>query len=536
MAKFNTTDRRRVTPTTTSAVKSKSASPDARNHNDGDSFSRKRKAELFLLAVSGFSGEKVFYESAKAVDSRFATLVRELAVEHPKWTARFLRWLRTDANMRTSSIVGAANFVYARLKAGKVGGDPSNRQVVDSVILRADEPGEMLAYWHATFGRQVPNPVKRGIGDAILRLGTEFNYLKWDSEGRGFRFADILNLVHPGGDVKRSRQHFRGQWQEDLFGYVIDNAYGNTVDTPTSLEMIQKRQFLMSLSPAERRTILEDVDALAKAGMTWESLSGWLQGPMDKKAWEAIIPSMGYMALLRNLRNFDQAGVSDKVARVVAAKLADPEEVARSRQFPMRFLSAYRAAPSLRWGYPLEVALDASLDNVPELKGNTLVLVDTSSSMQDTFSDDTELKRWDAAALFGIAVARRCEFATVVTYANNSKLFPTRKGESLLKSVERFGSAGYFLGGGTYTSEAIRSNLTRAHTRVILLTDEQHHGGDPSEVVPKTVPMYTWNLAGYRTGGMPTGTANRHTFAGLSDAGLRQIPLLEAGANGEWPF
>ncbi|MET9731017.1 TROVE domain-containing protein [Streptomyces sp. NPDC006458] len=79
--------------------------------------------------------------------------------------------------------------------------------------------------------------------------------------------------------------------------------------------------------------------------MTWESLAGWLLGPMDAAAWEAIIRSMGLMALTRNLRNFDEAGVSDEAAEQVAARLADPEEVRRSRQFPYRFLSAYGRQP-----------------------------------------------------------------------------------------------------------------------------------------------------------------------------------------------
>ena len=74
---------------------------------------------------------------------------------------------------------------------------------------------------------------------------------------------------------------------------------------------------------------------------------------------------MGYMALLRNLRNFDQAGVSDAVAAQVAARLADPAQVARSRQLPMRFLSAYRARPSLRWAYPLEQALGLASATFP---------------------------------------------------------------------------------------------------------------------------------------------------------------------------
>ncbi len=74
---------------------------------------------------------------------------------------------------------------------------------------------------------------------------------------------------------------------------------------------------------------------------------------------------MGYMALLRNLRNFDEAGVSDAVAGRVAERLADPAQVAKSRQLPMRFLSAYRAAPSLRWAWALEQAIAHALANVP---------------------------------------------------------------------------------------------------------------------------------------------------------------------------
>jgi hypothetical protein len=54
--------------------------------------------------------------------------------------------------------------------------------------------------------------------------------------------------------------------------------------------------------------------------------------------------------------------------------------------------------------------------------------------------------------------------------------------------------------------------------------------------VPKTVPLYTWNLAGYRVGHGPSGAANRHTFGGLTDQAFRMVPLLEAGASGAWPW
>ncbi|MEU9506076.1 hypothetical protein AB0D32_07315 [Micromonospora sp. NPDC048170] len=47
--------------------------------------------------------------------------------------------------------------------------------------------------------------------------------------------------------------------------------------------------------------------------------------------------------------------------------------------------------------------------------------------------------------------------------------------------------------------------------------------------------LRTWNLAGYRVGHAPA-AGNRHTFGGLSDAAFAMIPLIEAGAHGQWPF
>jgi intein/homing endonuclease len=251
---------------------------------------------------------------------------------------------------------------------------------------------------------------------------------------------------------------------------------------------------------------------------------------------------------LRNLRNFDETGVPDDVAEQVIAKLKDPAEVARSRQLPFRFLSAYRAAPSLRWSYPLEVAIGRSLGNVPALSGRTLILVDTSGSMNAGFSKDGTLMRWDAAALFGIALGHRCAAADVVSFSSlqyyygqpggaNVKAFPLSKGESVLRSLERWRGGGWFLGGGTETAAALRATF-QGHDRVVVLTDEQaaHDGVEVTRSVPESVPMYTWNLAGYARGHAPSGGRNRHAFGGLTDQAFKMIPLLEGGRDGSWPW
>jgi hypothetical protein len=522
MAKFNVLRRK---PRGPSPVVSEKV-PSGRTAQGAAGYRRDAKSELFLLAVTNMVAEKTFYESAGDRDERYVKLVRAATLADPEWTARLLKWLRSEANLRTAALVGAAEFAKARLDENLPG---LSRQVVDSVLQRPDEPGEMLAYWMATYGKAIPKPVKRGVADAVRRLYDERALVKYDTDSKGFRFGDVIDLVHPANN---------GPVQADLYQHALDRRHNRENPIPESLVMLRKRQELMDIRVIKRRHVLRNKagrQSLRDAGMTWESLVGWLQGPMDAVAWQGILPSMGYMAQLRNLRNFDEAGVSNEAAKLVADRLADPVQVARSRQLPLRFLSAYRAAPSVRWSWALEQAITHSLANVPTLAGRTLILVDTSGSMNSRLSERSDLMRWDAAAVFGIALGARCANADVVSFASSTMRFPLQDGESLLRAVERWKTGGYFLNSGTNTVAALEKYFDK-HDRVVIVTDEQAGYGDVGTALPQQVPMYTWNLAGYRHGHAPSGSDNRHTFGGLTDKGFQMIPLLEAGKNGDWPF
>jgi len=540
MSKFNSP---KVRPASGVSPVSTEQTPSGATFEGGPGFARTAKSELFLLAVTNMVGERTFYEKASDRDSRYEQLVRHVAVADAGWMLGFLGWLRADANMRSASLVAAAEAVKARLDAVKagieVGNGARNREIVNAVLQRADEPGELLAYWTSRYGRAIPKPVKRGISDAIGRLYNERALLKYDTDSHGFRFADVLDLVHPSPVAP---------WQGSLFAHALDRRHGHADTIPEALTVLRNNGQLRRAA-AERPEALLSAHNLREAGMTWEDALSLVGSKVDKaKLWEALAPSMGYMALLRNLRNFDEAGVSDAAAQMVAARLSDPAQVARSRQLPMRFLSAYRAAPSLRWSYPLEQALGHCLDNIPTLPGRTLILVDTSTSMDAGFSKDGTLRRWDAAVIFGVALAQRCATAEVVSFSStartwgdahgaNTKAFPLQSGESLLRSIERWRSGGWFLGGGTATAAALRRHV-KGHDRVVVVTDEQA-GVDSTDVngsVPREIPMYTWNLAGYERGHAPSGVPNRHTFGGLTDQAFKMIPLLESSKSQAWPW
>jgi hypothetical protein len=520
MAKFNTTATK---PATFSPIVSAGT---AVNHEGATGYTRDLKSELFLLAVANMVGEKTFYEKAGDRDTRLVELVHRVAITEPEWTAAFVSWLRTDANMRSASLIAAAEAARALLKAQMPGG----RQIVASVLQRADEPGEMLAYWTSTHGKAIPKPIKRGVGDALSRLYTEFNLLKYDTASKGFRFGDVIDLVHPTPSAP---------WQGDLFKHALDRRHGRNSEFPATLGMVLNNATLRQLA-GDKPELLLDAEWLKRAGMTWEDALSLAGSKVDKALlWQALIPSMGYMALLRNLRNFDEAGIPDEVAEQVAARLSDPEPVARSKQFPFRFYAAFNAVGSLRWGHALEKALKASLANVPALTGRTLVLVDQSPSMFpgygfSTSQQNRDIANADLAKLFGTAVALRADDATLVGYGNTSYAVPFRRSDAVLKLMKD----GFKMSDGTDTFGAIARHFA-GHDRVVIVTDEQNQIGryrSIDDVLPQQVPAYVWNIGGYAVGSTASGRSNRHTFAGMTDQAFRMIPLLENGASGTWPW
>lgn len=508
----------------------------------GLGWERDARSELFLAAVTEMAEDK-FYEAAPDRRARIAGLVKTVLAEADgaDWLRRFVPWLRGTANMRSAAVILAAEYAAA--------GGPRPRGVVDSACARADEPAELLGYWLATRGRAVPAGVKRGLADACRRLYTERNALKYDGGSRGVRMGDVVELAHPkprtGGEGV-----VEAPWQSALFRHLIDRRHNRAEPPPPVLGTLALDYELQRVPIEGRRAALR-AGKPWEAAWSWERLAGWLPGGMDAEAWEAVVPHMGYMALLRNLRNLDEAGVSDQVKAAVAAKLVDPDEVAGSRQFPYRFLSAWKALQSLGWGGPLERALDLSCRNVPEFTGRTLVLIDVSQSMdspvgasgpvrlQDRYAcirpDPNAAKLWEVAALFGTALARRHGLGRVDVgiFAETSRLLPhpMHASASVLRAVENVRSLLGSVGWSTYLWTAMRS-LYAGHDRVVVLTDDQAHDSGSR---PEGAWLHMVNVVGYHAAAAGPDPRTFH-YGGFTDALFGLMPRLEAGRSASWPF
>lgn len=497
----------------------------ALTHEGGRGYTRPVRTELFLQAVTEMAEDK-FYESKEDRAVRLAANVKTVVSEPGGWAwlGEFVTWLRRDAGMRSASIMVAAEAIAAHQKAKFPGLLPglTPRQLVSAAILRPDEPAEMLGYWLSAHSRQIPAAMKRGIADSAVRLYNEKSALKYDGQSRSVRMGDVIDMCHPTPSSPA---------QSALFKFLIDRRHKREDLDLSLLPIAALDNDLMGL-PESRRMASFDVGLCQEAGWSWERIAGWLPGGLTSEVWERIIPSMGYMALLRNLRNFDQAGVSNSVRNQVIAKLADPAEVARSMQFPYRFFSAWKATESMFWGQALESALDLSVQNIPTFEGRTLVLVDTSGSMQSPIGGErSQVMCCDVAALFGAALAsRNVGRVDMAVYADHSAPFDINPGASILRVVKKMNQEIGRVGYGTNTWGAIHSEY-KDHDRIIVLTDEQSHdyGKSPGCF------MHFFNLSGYRVGTAPK---DNRTFAygGFIDAMFRLLPLMEQGSASIWPW
>jgi len=556
MARQNTV---RLTSRTT-PLKSEYSST-ARTATGGQGFVSDSNSELFRLGVNGLLGkEETYHESGKSRDSRFTDLVSELAVNDPGWTAGFLTWLRgPEANIRTASLIGAADYVHARLAAGvKESGKSKgfNRTVVDGVCQRADEPGELASIYLSEYGK-LPKPVKRGLGDAASRLWNPYATMKYDTASHGLRFADVMNL-----------SHFTLA-DNELAAHIINRRYGNDEDWASLPEMVKNNISLRKEVAKGNYDILTNSRVLKSAGMTWEdalSLAG-NHVPKDK-LWNALIlgGQVPIFAALRNLRNFTEAGISQQAKEYIHDQLTNEIIIAKSRILPFRFLSALEAQDSYEWYSDLETAVQIATRNVPRLEGKTIVLVDTSGSMDSPVSNKSKMTRSGLAAFFGGAfAAHNSDDVALYIYADGVKRIPVKKGHSVLKLAEEMHRRTGEVGHGTQTGRAMRQACSENPDakRLIDNTDMQSfaHGSRAHVLsysgfgfssynsngysrqgtaadVPDSVFLYSNDLSGYKTANVQTGDGSRtHQLSGMmGDSTYKWMKAIEAGTNADWPW
>ena len=480
-----------------------------KNRSGHAAYSMGKKEQLVTAAVTSMFGERKFYEST---DDDIVRLAADLCKDRPEFVSNLACYAREVFNMRSVSHVLTA--VIAREASA------FTRQTVRGTVKRPDDITEIMACYKTMYGKPFPNALKRGMAEAIQTFD-EYQLAKYNGGCKEMKFRDVLRITHPKPETKEI---------EALFGKILND----TLETPYTWET-----------------------ELSARGNT-------------KEVWEELIASrkIGYMALLRNMRNIIKAGAD---ITPVLAVLSDPIQVRKSKQLPFRFFSAYRTLE--REGLmtdeihrTLESALSVSIDSMDTLKGRTLIAVDISSSMDEDISAKSDIRCSDIASLFGAMAAGICEDATVCYfeapkavyreyYHKRGMEFPEyryTKSEECGYRIVSYGKydsvleialQNSFTGGGTDLSLPMKFALDvdkgkqKAFDRIIYLSDNECNRGLETTVqglVDKYRREYNkefWvhgvDLMGY--GSQQFCGARFNLIAGWSDRVLSFISLAEAG-------
>ncbi|MFN4934051.1 TROVE domain-containing protein [Bradyrhizobium sp.] len=376
--------------------------------------------------------EDQFYEDGVAIADRIKALVPLVA---PSEVAQLAVRARDEMKLRHAPLLVAREM--ARL--------PSHRALVAEtlarIIQRPDEMTELLAiYWADSLGPQqqrkrqpVSAQVKKGLAKAFGKFDA-YQLAKYDREGP-VRLRDVLFLVHARP---------KDAAQEAVWKQLVDGE----LPSPDTWEVALS-------AGADKRASFERL--------------------LDEKR-------LGALALLRNLRLMQQAGVPRAtIADAIAAMRTD-------RVLPYRFITAARHAPDFE--PELEAAMLRSIKGHARLPGRTRLLIDVSGSMFAALSAKSEMTRADAACGLAVLAREVCDEVEIFTFSDAVVKVPPRRGFALRDAI--LGSQPH---SGTYLGRAVQE-VDRKGDRLIVFTDEQSHDPVPSPRARGTMV----NVASYQHG------------------------------------
>lgn len=379
--------------------------PNAVNHEGAAAYTLTPQLELYAAVATAALSDQ-FYEKA---NTRLARLRELVARCEPLFVARLAVYAREQMYLRSVPLVLAVEL--ARLHRG----DSLVSRLVARIVQRPDEITELLAFYAQanertgvkTLGR-LSKQLQKGLALSFNRFDG-YQLAKYDRAG-AVRLRDALFLVHPAA---------KSVEQQALF----DQLVAGTLPTPYTWETE-----LSALGQASYATPDERTAAF-------------------RAKWEELIASgkLGYMALLRNLRNILEADVAAETMVEVCAALADRQAVARSKQLPFRFLAAYREVKALQGGHvtavltALEDAIAHSAANLRGFGADTRVVVacDVSGSMQQPVSQRSKVLLYDVGLVLGMLLQSRCQHVTAGMFGNTWKRLTLARGP-VLRNVDEF--------------------------------------------------------------------------------------------------
>lgn len=345
----------------------------------------------------------------------------------------------------------------------------------------------------------------------------EYGFAKYNRDNREVKLRDALFLVHPKA---------KDDAQQALFDKIAKDELEVPYTWEVELSVLGQQSFESS----------EEKEAAVRA------------------KWEELIANnaLGYMALLRNLRNILQAKVSDAHISSVCKRLADPESVRKSKQFPFRFLSAYKEVKEVESMHTAQVlsALERAVAaTAPLLQGfdeHTRVVLasDVSGSMWRPVSPKSKVQNYDIGILLSMLLKSHCHQVYSGIFGDTWKvvnmpaegIFANTISLSNLNNQVGFSTNGYKV-----IDWLIENNVIT--DKVMMFTDCQmwnshdndervtfHHSWKKYKAMAPEAKLYLFDLCGYGQSPVSLESDDVCLIAGWSD---KIFDILDAIEHGE---
>ena len=465
--------------------------------------------ELYSAVVTAGLSDTFYEKDGK----RLARVQELMKLNDAEFVAKLAVYARTRMYMRSIPLVLAVELAKQNSGNAIVG------KTVSGVVQRADEITELLAYYQIANQRKgakklnrLSKQVQKGLTAAFNRFD-EYQFSKYN-RAAGVTLRDALFLVHPKA---------KSDEQQQLFNKIASNDLATAYTWETELSALGQQKF---------------ADENAKAAAF-------------RAKWEELIDSgrIGYMALLRNLRNLMEAAISWEHMKKVCRLLADEKAVAGSKQLPFRFLAAYREIKVMKSDYTsmvlnaLEDAVAASAKNISGFDERTRVLIacDVSGSMQKPISAKSKVLLFDIGLMLGMLLQNRCQRVVSGMFGNTWKIInmPNR---GILANVDKYyqreGEVGYATNGYKVINDLIARKAIM--DKVMIFTDCQlwnsNGNGDSlssawssyKKMSPQA-KLYLFDLAGYGQAPISVQRDDVTLIAGWSDKVFEVLNANESG-------
>ena len=419
------------------------------NYEGAKAYAMAPELELYSAVVTASLSDSFYEKQDERVD-RIAKLIGKVS---PEFVARLAVYTRTEMHLRSIPLLLLVELAKIH------NGDDLVARAVEKTVLRADEIMELLMCYQwrnpstdtrkklAKLSRQLQNGLQR----AFNRFD-EYQFAKYDRDNLEVKLRDALFLVHPKA---------KDEQQQVIFDKIVNRQLEIPYTWETELSALGQQKF-------------ESDEARAMAfAMKWQELieSG----------------KLGYMALMRNLRNILQSDVPVNAVQRVCNRLSDAGQVAKSKQLPFRYLSAYReiekvsSANTAMMMNALEAAVKCSASNIEGFDDSTRVLLasDVSGSMWSPISQRSTVRNFDIGLLLSMLLRNRCKQVVSGIFGDDWKVvnMPTDNILMATRQLEKLGNTvGFSTNGYKVIDWLIEQKMVM--DKVMMFTDMQNGQGD----------------------------------------------------------